>query len=308
MQNENNPNYYAVIPAHVRYCKKLEPSAKLLYGEITALSNRYGYCWATNAYFAELYGISTDTITRWVRSLKEHGFIDSDVIMEGMQRSRKIWITPEIKNIFARLQKCQDVPLKMPGRTGENVGYNITPNNTHKKEDLSCPTSAEPQRTKESTPIKKEISKEAQEAAKKLLSKVKEIHPKFKEPKEGKWEEEMDKLHRIDKRGWEEINSMIDWAFSDKFWVKVLMSPDGLRRNWDKMAIKQIELPSTPDEKNREIATEVKVYLGKIGKGNLLWIGKDFVKNMSNGDSILLNLQKDKFEEILCNWFELKRV
>ena len=74
MENEKR-NYYAVIPAEVRYNQNLTANAKLLYGEITALCNEKGYCWATNKYFANLYNVSKSSISNWLRDLIEEGFI-----------------------------------------------------------------------------------------------------------------------------------------------------------------------------------------------------------------------------------------
>tara|TARA_R100001143_G_C3341483_1_gene124523 strand:- start:642 stop:1301 length:660 start_codon:yes stop_codon:yes gene_type:complete len=74
------PNYYAVIPAEVRYSKNLTPNAKLLYAEITALSQKDGSCWASNKYFSKLYDVSTVTISRWVSSLVENNFINREIV------------------------------------------------------------------------------------------------------------------------------------------------------------------------------------------------------------------------------------
>ena len=66
-------SYYAVIPASVRYDKALPLGARMLYGELTALANEKGYCWATNNYFAELYGVTTVTISNWITKLEKQG-------------------------------------------------------------------------------------------------------------------------------------------------------------------------------------------------------------------------------------------
>jgi hypothetical protein len=76
----NKPNYYAIIPAEVRYSENLTPNAKLLYAEITALSQKDGSCWASNKYFSNLYNVSTVTISRWISSLVENNFINREIV------------------------------------------------------------------------------------------------------------------------------------------------------------------------------------------------------------------------------------
>lgn len=74
------PSYYAIIPADVRYDKELTPNAKLLYGEITALCGKDGRCWAENRYFADLYGVSKTSISKWIKALSDKGYISCELV------------------------------------------------------------------------------------------------------------------------------------------------------------------------------------------------------------------------------------
>lgn len=91
--NKDKKNYYAIIPANVRYDKRLSPLTRLIYGEITALTNEKGYCFATNAYFANLYSMSNVSISRCISELKEHNYIRVVYdIKEKNVDKRKIYI------------------------------------------------------------------------------------------------------------------------------------------------------------------------------------------------------------------------
>lgn len=80
MEKQIQKNFYAIIPAFVRYDKDLQPTAKLLYGEITALSNEKGFCWAENEYFANLYNVSKTSISKWISSLIKKQYITSEIV------------------------------------------------------------------------------------------------------------------------------------------------------------------------------------------------------------------------------------
>lgn len=130
MFEEISKGYYAVIPATVRYDKELTPNAKLLYGEITALCNDKGYCWATNKYFAELYGVSIVSISKWIKALSERGHIQTNVCYkEGTKEIFNRYITilnDPIKEMFMP-------PIKEKFKENNTI-YNNTINN--KKENI----------------------------------------------------------------------------------------------------------------------------------------------------------------------------
>jgi hypothetical protein len=103
-----NPNYYAIIPASVRYDNRLKANAKLLYGEITSLTQRDGYCWADNSYFADLYHVDHKTISRWISQLFEYGYIDVE-LLKSQGNKRKITID---KKVTSYTQKSHEVVTK----------------------------------------------------------------------------------------------------------------------------------------------------------------------------------------------------
>ena len=121
-----NPNYYAIIPATVRY-SNITPNAKLLYGEITALSNKHGYCYASNAYFSSLYGVSKTSINNWINELIDNKFISREIVYAENSK--------EVVNRYLRIvdhpiqENLEGSPKNLVHNNTLNNTYNITSNN-----------------------------------------------------------------------------------------------------------------------------------------------------------------------------------
>jgi hypothetical protein len=72
---KEQPNYYAILSAEVRYDNRLKANVKLLFAEITALCNMNAECFASNKYFADLYDKSKTSISVWISELVKYGYI-----------------------------------------------------------------------------------------------------------------------------------------------------------------------------------------------------------------------------------------
>lgn len=100
-QEIERPNYYAILPANVRYDKRLSANAKLLYCELSALANVKGYCYASNNYFSELFSVDPRSIQKWLSTLKNNGYIKIVYNDNNDFKTRKIFITKESDSIKA---------------------------------------------------------------------------------------------------------------------------------------------------------------------------------------------------------------
>ena len=135
------PGYWAVLPAAVRYDPQLPPSAKILYAEISALTDQRGFCFASNDYFCKLYGMGERTVRRLIAQLQELGYIR---IQDGDGGAGR-------RKIYAGINPLAEEPgQKWPGYPDKNgrVHNNSIENNT----PPTCPPGGERAKTPKKEP------------------------------------------------------------------------------------------------------------------------------------------------------------
>lgn len=132
------PGYWAVLPAQIRYAG-IPAGAKILYAEISSLTDATGYCWASNQYFCNLYAISEATLQRYLRALKTGGWISIQDGDGGAGR-RKIFagINPLAANPLKN-DGVPDNPIKNDGVTPSEMTGSL--NSINKKENNKPPIS-----------------------------------------------------------------------------------------------------------------------------------------------------------------------
>lgn len=108
------PSYYTVIPAFVRYDDDLlrKPKSILLYGEIAALSNQKGYCWANNSYFSKRLKVSGRMVQDYLDILVKKGYV-----------ARALKYKPGTKQVDKRILSIASRPGEIHFTTPSETGF-----------------------------------------------------------------------------------------------------------------------------------------------------------------------------------------
>ena len=117
------PSYYAILEAEVRYDKNISSTAKLIYAEITALTQKEGYAWATNKYFADNFDLSAGQVSRIISQLADCDYISVEILD---QYKRKITLR---KNIKPLRKNAGGVTQKAQGGVTQKAQDNNTSSN-----------------------------------------------------------------------------------------------------------------------------------------------------------------------------------
>lgn len=114
--------------------------ARLIYGEISSLTGREGYCWASNKHFKSIFGISVVSVSKHINLLLKLGFITVDIDKDD-GNFRKIWLVSTLRPVQEIFSSPINGNLNNPINENLNKDTHIldTHNNiyTHFKEKIN---------------------------------------------------------------------------------------------------------------------------------------------------------------------------
>lgn len=133
---EKTNEYYTLLPPNVRYDDRLTGDEKVLFSEILFLSQKNGYCFASNSYLSNLFGVTKVCISNRISNLKKYRYIDTEIIYKENSKQiekRKIYILNNtlLKESLIGINKDFKTPIKQPNGEGIKRTFkdNITRDN-----------------------------------------------------------------------------------------------------------------------------------------------------------------------------------
>lgn len=208
---QSNPTYYAILSADVRYNSDLSAQEKLLYAEITALSNKDGLCTASNPYFSRLYSLSEVTISRQIKHLEELGLITVKYDKAGTKVTKR-FISTVIKNVNGI---ANTINKNVSGTINKNVKENNTSNINITRLN--------------------NITDQSVQLVNMFVAGLKRRNPKIdrSDKQKAHYLEIFDEM--LGRYDYMEIAKMITYTFNSTFWSKFVLTVDKLNQHSEQL-------------------------------------------------------------------------
>jgi DNA-binding transcriptional ArsR family regulator len=208
---QNNPSYYAILTADVRYCSDLSASEKLLFAEISALTNKEGFCRAGNSYFSELYGVSDVTISRQIKALEDNGFIHIEYDRSGAKIKQR--------RIYTINKNVNGEAVTVNKNVNRTINKNVKENNINLNNITRL----------------NNITDKSVQLVNTFIGGLKKRYPKIdrNEKQRAHYVEIFDRL--LEKYTNIELIHMINFVFNSDFWSKFVITADKLEQHAEKL-------------------------------------------------------------------------
>lgn len=164
MAENVNASYWAILPASARYSKELSANEKLLYVEISALTNQEGFCWASNQYFAEFFNVAKTSISHWITHLTRLGFLRVELERNDKKEvvKRKLFLLDPMvskNNTYGTEKPYPMVPKSKENNINTN-NINLINSNSHCDETFDTTSSVNDSSSVANAPSSESLSNE----------------------------------------------------------------------------------------------------------------------------------------------------
>ena len=243
--NENSPRFI-ILHREILTCKELTDTDRIVYARICTFDIYFESAEAC----AEFLGKTERAVQDSKRKLERLGFIECIENTGRGKKYRAVFDRPIPDEKLKKIDQEAEDLQKNVGQTYEptyirptternsdlrqNVGIVIERDNTGAESNtaynlMSAPAKPAPTR---------ELPNEAKELAHLLHCLILQNKPdrRIQDGWADRWAEDIEKAHRIDGRGWEQLKAAIVWSQRDEFWKQNILSGEKLRKHYDRMS------------------------------------------------------------------------
>lgn len=203
-----------------------------------------------------MLGLSPSNIKKHLENLVTKGFVSTRQNKNKWDRRKeyKINLLSIQKELFKNGYSLDGYTFALPFSKTENGsadienGFSKTENRTAQNRKTVTETTIETTTEKNNmspagaADVKFDKNSDEIKIVDFFINKLKELNPKIRVPdtlaKKQKWAYDIDKLLRIDGRDKHEVCEVINYVITDDFWKSNVLSPEKLRKQYDKLFIK----------------------------------------------------------------------